>query len=186
MAETNEYILESIRSWVWSGYYSPEEVQEMIDDILEEDADETLLRAAVDPEFQKKAEDETTWPDETDCDRLDAAFESLTQNGVLALQNAGYTMSDGHDDAAEALKEHDPGTFTGYCFFHGQDLARAVRGDGLMIAFDHVDGDVPQKVDIGEQVKAALERFGFTVEWDGTINRRIDIPKIDWKRRRTR
>ena len=105
MSETDEYILNAIENWVWSGFYSPDEVDAMIDDILEDDADETMLRAAVAPEFDKKAAAEASWPDTTDCDRLDQAFEELNSRGVIALHNAGYTMSDGISDVSEALQE---------------------------------------------------------------------------------
>ena len=59
MSETDEYILNAIKNWVWSGFYSPDEVDSMIDDILEDDADEAMLRAAVALEFEKKAAAET-------------------------------------------------------------------------------------------------------------------------------
>lgn len=38
MNETDEYILNAIKNWVWSGFYSPHEVDAMIDDILEGEA----------------------------------------------------------------------------------------------------------------------------------------------------
>ncbi len=77
MSETDEYVLDAIKNWVWSGFYSPVEVDAMIDDILEGDADEPTVRAAVAPEFEKKTAAEAWWPDTTDCDRLDQAFERL-------------------------------------------------------------------------------------------------------------
>jgi hypothetical protein len=55
MSEADEYILNAIDNWVWSGFYSPDEADAMIDDILEDDADEAMLRAAVAPEFERKA-----------------------------------------------------------------------------------------------------------------------------------
>ncbi len=48
--ETDEYILNAIRQWVWSGFYNPGEVDFMIDDILEQNAHEKMLRSAVTPE----------------------------------------------------------------------------------------------------------------------------------------
>jgi len=181
--ETDKYILDSIHSWVWSGFYSPEEVNEMIDDILEADAHEQMLRAAVAPEFAKKQQAEQTWPAITDCNRLDNAFAALDQRGILCLQNAGYTMSDGHDDANELLSKQPRGRYFGYCFYHGQDLERAVKGGGLMLAFNHVDGNVPDKIKVGNAVKEELERNGFVLDWKGTAEERIGIPKFDWKRR---
>ena len=77
MNETNEYILNTIKNGVWSGFYTPEDVNRLIDDVLEEDADDAVLRAAVLPEFDKKASAERSWPDTTECDRLDDAFTEL-------------------------------------------------------------------------------------------------------------
>lgn len=183
MNETDKYILEQIRLSVWSGFYSAKEVDEMIDDILEDDANEAMLRAAVLPEFEKKRQAEPTWPKITDFDRLQGAFVALDKQNILCLHNAGYTMSDGHEDAAEALAKNPRKKYVGYCFYHGQDLERAINGTGLMLAFDHVDGDVPDKLKVGIAIKSALEAAGFSVTWDGTTEQRINIPKFDWKHR---
>ncbi|WP_146848433.1 DUF6891 domain-containing protein [Brevifollis gellanilyticus] len=181
--DTDKYILNAIHSWVWSGFYDRDEVDSMIDDILEEDAHEEQLRGAVGPEFAKKQEAEKTWPAQTDCDRLDAAFRALEQRGVLGLQNAGYTMSDGHQDAFEILSARPGHKYIGYCFYHGQDLERAVCGGGLMIAFDHLDKASPEKIKIGMALKEELERVGFVLEWSGSSEQRIHIPAIEWRRR---
>jgi hypothetical protein len=183
MDDTTKYIHDSIKCWVWSGFYSPAEVESMIDDVLEEGADESFLRGAVAPEFLEKQKAERAWPRHTDCDRLDQAFSALDLLGVLALQNAGYTMSDGHSDAYEALSARGQKKYFGYCFYHGQDLERAVAGGGLTIAFDHVDGDVPEKQKVGRTVVAELERVGFKCDWNDEVNRRISIPVFDWKKR---
>jgi len=183
LTDIDQYILDAIKSHVWSGFYTPEDVQQVIDDLLEEGADEPMLRAAVLPEFEKKALAEQAWPAENDCDKLDAAFESLEEQGILALHNAGYTMSDGHEDAAAIIQESGPEQFIGYCFYHGQDVERALTGGGLLIAFDHVHGEVPEKVSIGRAVQAALAAQGLATEWNGDPETRINLPDFDWKRR---
>ena len=184
MNDADKYILENIRTWVWSGFYSPEEVDEFIDDILEPDADEAMLRAAVLPEFEKKAAAEASWPARTDCDRLDDAFAELNAAGIIALHNAGYTMSDGHEDVGEELHRRGRNGIRGYCFYHGQDLERAVAGEGLTLAFGDLDAEDDQKVVIGREVKQALERAGLSVKWNGDPGTRIEVCKLDWKRRR--
>ena len=183
MTQTDEFVLDAIKIAVWSGFYGPDDVQQMIDDILEDDADEEMLRSAVAPEFDRKAVEELTWPEVTDCDRLDRAFDSLNQNGIIALHNAGYTMSDGHSDVGDELHQRGRSAVRGYCFYHGQDLERAVGGRGLSVAFGDLDAEPAPKVEIGKLVKQALEAEGLVVQWNDDPEKRIDV-KLDWKRRR--
>jgi hypothetical protein len=184
MSETDDYVLGCIKTWVWSGFYGPDDIQEMIGDVLEHDADEAMLRAAVESELAAKATAEKTWPRVTDCDRLDAVFAELARGGVIALQNAGYTMSDGYSDVAERLAERDRDQVKGYCFYHGQDLERAVAGGGLMLAFGNLDAEPAGKHAVGELVAVALRKAGFEVDWNGDPEKRIHLLRIDWKRRR--
>jgi hypothetical protein len=183
MNETDQYILDAIRTWIWSGFYGADDVQDMIGDILEDGADEAFLRSQVDPEFEKKLAAEASWPAQTDCDRLDEAFEILNSQGIIALQNAGYTMSDGHSDVGEELHERGWENVQGYCFYHGQDLERAVGGGGLMIAFGDLEDVKTKKGEIGNTVKLALESAGLAVKWNGDTETRLEIPNLDWKRR---
>ena len=146
-------------------------------------ADEALLRAAVRPEFQKKTVAEASWPSTTDCDRLDQAFAELNARWIIALQNAGYTMSDGLSDVSEALRKGGRKGVVGYCFYHGQDLERAVAGGGLMLAFGDLHDERSKRAEIGRCVRDVLESHGLTVQWNGDSEKRLSIPNIDWKRR---
>lgn len=183
MNETNQYIYDEIKSAVKSGFRTEEEVQEMINDILEEDADENMLRKLIIFEFDKKYEEQKLWPKITDVERLDKVFKTLKKAGVLCLHDAGYTMSDGHEDTNEELKEYPKDTFYGYCFYHGQDILRAISGLGLMLAYDHVKGDVEDKIKVANKLNNELKNAGFETQWDGTTNQRINIPSFDWKNR---
>jgi len=142
--------------------------------------------AAVDAAFASLARDKTTWPATTDCDRLDSVFASLNGRGIIALQNAGYTQSDGYDDVRQSYHERsDRDSVIGYCFYHGQDLERAVHGEGLYLAFGPMDAkkEKTEGPRIGAMIVEELTRAGFAVRWDGTFDQRISIPAIDWKRR---
>ncbi len=184
MNDATRYILDAIQSHVWSGFDSPADVDRLIDDLLEGDADEAFLRAAVGPEFARKQVAEATWPQTTDCDQLDAAFETLNAHGIIALQNAGYTMSDGLTEVGEALHRRGGREgVQGYCFYHGQDLERAVEGEGLMLAFGSLDDDKTHKLQVGLRVREMLEGCGFTVQWNGDSETRLNLPGLDWKRR---
>jgi len=148
--------------------------------------DEPEIVAAVDAAFASLARDQASWPAVTDCHRLDRVFVALNERGIIALQNAGYTQSDGYDDIRESFAQRsDRENVIGYCFYHGQDLERAVRGEGLYLAFGPIDArnEATQGPRIGATIVEELERAGFAVRWDGTFAQRIHVPDIDWKRR---
>jgi hypothetical protein len=185
MNEADEYALAAVRTWVWSGFYTTTQIDAMIDDIIDDDnkVDESLVRAAVQPEFEKKMTAESSWGKITDCDRLERAFAELNEAGVIALHNAGYTMSDGFAEVDEVLSRRRREDVRGYCFYHEQDVESAVAGGGLMLFYGDLAADESQKVAIGETVQTALRKAGFEVDWTGDPGQRIFIPGFDWKRR---
>lgn len=162
-------------------------VQAFLEDLYEPgELDETVVTRAIDEAIRKHEEQKQHWPAVTDCDRLDAVFDALNRQGIIALHNAGYTQSDSHEDVAQAHAEHPaPSSVMGYCFYHGQDLERVLRGDGLLLSF----GPMPPRTEaaegprVGARVAAELQRAGFAVEWDGTFAKRIFVPHFDWKKR---
>ena len=93
-------------------------------------------------------------------------------------------MSDGHHEV-EVAAESDRGKVKGYCFYHAQDVERALDGYGLLLAYGDMAGTASGKRAIGELVKAELERQGLIVEWDGDHGKRLDLPRIVWQRRAT-
>lgn len=183
-SEADQHVLNRIRYWVWSGYHDAAAVSILLENVLEDGVDASAMRTAIAAEFRRKAAAEQSWPAQTDCDRLDRAFIALDAQGVCAVQYAGYTMSEGYAEVAQALEDRGAGKYHGFCFFHGQDVARAIDGHGLMIAFGAVDGTSADKtIAVGKSVNAALNTAGFTTSWDGAADTRINIPAIDWKRR---
>jgi hypothetical protein len=144
------------------------------------------IEAALDHEFEILEKEKAAWPAQTDCDRLDRAFEAISQRGIIALHNAGYAQDDGYEEVQEAYVDvEDEDQVVGYCFYHGQDLERAARGDGLYIAFGPAepDDEEEQGPRIGRIVSEELQRAGLQVQWDGTFKQRIFLPKIRWQRR---
>ncbi len=184
MNESTQYILNKIKVRVWSGFDNEDDINQMIDDNLSEqdnDIDETLVREAVMLEFAKKFAAEKTWPARTDCDRLATAFETLNACGIIALHNAGVTQSDGLSDVGEELHERDRASVKGYCFYHWQDVERAVEGLGLWLAFGDLDDDKIKKADVGKTIKQVLEDNALKVEWNNSVETRLHIPVLDWK-----
>lgn len=148
--------------------------------------DEHEVSAAVDVAFQELHSEAANWPGITDCDRLEAAFAAMSARGIIALQNAGYTQSDGYSDVLHYAESHPSRSqLIGYCFYHGQDLERAVDGGGLYLAFGPIDPAQEQSAGpaVGRAIVEELDRAGLRAEWDGTFDKRISIPTLDWKHR---
>ena len=96
--------------------------------------DDDEVAAEVEAQFAAHAAEQKNYPATTDCDRLDAAFAAMNARGVLALQNAGSTQSDGFEEVKAAARARTAGGGerpVGYCFYHGQDLERAAAGGPL-------------------------------------------------------
>jgi hypothetical protein len=180
--------LDEIRTLVRCGFYDKEDLLAIFCDeryepgeLAPDDVD-----AALDREFEQLEAEKTTWPAETDCDRLDRAFDAIAQRGIIALQNAGYTQSDGYEEVQQAYGDvEDEDRIIGYCFYHGQDLERAVRNGGLYVAFGPAEPEEEETQGpvIGRIVCEELQRAGLEVQWDGTFKQRIYLPKIRWQRR---
>jgi hypothetical protein len=183
-AKTKEEIAVLVRT----AFYDKTRLMEILCEEMYEpgELDRSEVSAAIDAELLKWSEEKKAWPEITDCDRLDTAFSALEKRGILALHNTGLTQSDGHDDFREALARHpNKPAIVGYCFYHGQDVERAIHGGGLYLAFGPVDPKEEQKEGpkIGLIVREELERAGLQVQWDGTFGKRIHVPKFLWQRR---
>jgi hypothetical protein len=183
---------DDIRSWVrahvWTGEYDAEEVFIIIGEQLGkgDHFDPAWIREVIEAEVAAKREVEKSWPEVTDCDRLDRVFEHLERQGVIALQIAGYTQSDGLEmveDEYQIRGDDNGPSYAGHCFFTEQDQERALDGNGMCIGFGHLLGDDAAGIAVGNMLRAALEQEGFTVEWDGTIQKRLFVKGFHWQRR---
>jgi hypothetical protein len=186
MAMTQEDIVSWVRSLIWSGEYGEEEVALRIKDHLSEnEVDEDWLRKVIGSEAESKRKAEATWPKVTDFDRLDRAFTILEAQGIIALHRAGFTLSDGLEDVYHAYEEAGGknSEYKGFCFYTEQDQQGALDGSGLCIAFGHFSEAVAKGVKVGQILRAALEREGFNVEWDGTIKTRPCVKGFHYQRR---
>src|SRR5690349_10958389 len=110
--------------------------------------------------------------------KLIEAFESLVQNGIIYNAGSGYTEDDAIADLSEKLHKFTPEArkkVWGYCLYHEQDAARALKSKFLMISFGSLDDKPPTIGKVGEAVCAALRDQGFEVEWNGSVHERIRV-----------
>ena len=190
MSIDREYAQIQVCYRVASGFWPAEEIAETV---LEEcfdpaqvtSDDEAWVGQLIEQAFAAQREAEKTWPAVTDWDKLAAAFAALDGAGIVALHKAGTTQSDGLDNVSEVY--HGLGAedsdVQGYCFYHLQDLQRAIDGHGLMLAFGAIRGDRAKGVEIGRRICAELARAGFRTTWDGTVDQRINIDDVRWQKR---
>lgn len=183
------YALETMNKLILGGFRAPEDIaQDVLEDcflphdITGDDAiwfGQEVARAWV-----AKLKDEKTWPAETDVDKLDSAFAELRAAGIIALHQAGMEPSDGLTEVSEEYEAAgaEASGVTGYCFYHQQDVERAIEGHGLLIAFGDIDGDPVKGVEIGRRVARAIEQSGLQPSWDGSIDRCIGVD-LRWQKR---
>ncbi|MBJ2155162.1 DUF6891 domain-containing protein [Variovorax sp. IB41] len=110
--------------------------------------------------------------------RIDAVFEALTKAGLVALQDAGQTQSDGFSDCTEAFHERggEAAGVHGFCFYTRQDLNRAKRTSQLSLAY----WGAPQGADadmlrVGELIVGRFRTAGFEVRWNGAASMRPEV-----------
>jgi hypothetical protein len=74
--------------------------------------------------------------------------------------------------------------FVGFCFFHLQDMERAMRTDvGLFLAFGSCSDDDEDGLEVGRIIREECAGAGFEVDWDGTIESRLLLKGFRWQRR---
>jgi hypothetical protein len=192
MTEDQQYIYDSLVNQIKMGFSPIDEIKEMTweqveDEGLEDDISEKWVNTTITTEFKKHQEASKNWKTPTDTERLIKAFNELSEAKIIALHNAGYTTSDGEYEVVEVeveLRKHQMQS-DGYCFYHEQDLERAIDPEcrNLMIAFQKIDNsDDTVTIAVGNKVAEKLKDNGFEVIWDGTAQTKIEIPNFDWEK----
>jgi hypothetical protein len=191
-SDVEKYLTEWVTTEVLGGFTKQ---KELFADIEERAADEGVdeavarLKKHARDLFAKRKVEEKKWKGPTTNDRIDAAFAALNDAGIVAMQNAGYTMSEGWEDCnQEADDRNDEGERPrGATFYHGQDLERGVVGDGLMLAYGAYEDDDKKhdaaSIAIAREVVQTLTKYGVKTKWNGKVETRIEIRPFEWKRR---
>jgi hypothetical protein len=185
IADMREYI----RRHVAAGFDSPSLIPEATVEVFCDDADdegllpiaERLTREAVTSHLREQA----SWPDVTDCDRLDDAFTELNRGGIVCRQNFTCCGNCGVTEIGDEIRiERARGlAVRGYAFYHMQDTESAAEGYGLYLNYGSVEGGKAAALQVGRSIVEALERHGLAADWNGRVDTRIHV-RLDWKRRR--
>lgn len=185
--EDLEWMRKIIQIELAGGYRSRDEILESAVDSVDS-MDAGTAQAEAERMYAELAaalmEEQKSWPTETDYDRLDAAFQSLEEKGIIARQdfsccgNCGsYEIWDEVDAVAKA-----GGPTVGYTFFHQQDTESAADGYGLFLAYGSCEKGKEAALDVADSIIAEMEAHGLTTKWSGKLTERIFV-EMDWKRR---
>lgn len=189
MSDDQQFIFDSIYTQVRSGFFSLEEIKDNIseeveDNGFEDEISEEWVNNQLDNVYTNLLEDSKQWSFPTDTDLLISAFDELAElSKIIALHYPGYTIEDGEYEVTEVervLLDNNKKS-EGYCFYHGQDLERAIQGKGLYISFQKInnESDTVSK-QIANKIVQILEKHNLKVEWNGKADSRILIPNFKW------
>ncbi len=171
-----------IRRLIWTGFYTPEDVFEVISEeyldpySLSAD-DRTWIEETVEKHATAKTEAEASWAEETDWDRLDIVFHELDEAGILALHNMGTKDEDGRSDVSDITEQMaiEGYTFKGSVFYHEDSILATIGGAPLSLTFSPADA-----VDM---IVGKLTEAGFDVATDEAGAGKLKLNGFNWLKR---
>lgn len=188
-AEKLGWLRDQIERDVDAGFYDEDEILRSAAAGFEQDLDATLLRTNA-QQYLREAlarhqDAQREWPEHTDCDRLDAAFDALEADGVIARQHFSCCGTCGSSEIWDeiAAVEETGMPARGYAFYHMQDTEAATEGSGLYLNYGACEEGEAAALAIAREIVARIEEQGLKTHWDGTWETRIGVD-LDWKRRR--
>ncbi len=185
---TTEEIADYVRREVVAGFLSRADIEQLVTDVFRDDMDEPqltqLVHVTLNEAMAERRRIQQSWPAITDCDRLDAAFMSLEEDGILARQNYSCCGTCGAAEIWDELTNaRDEGkAVRGYVFYHVQDTENAADGGGLYLNYGALEEGENAALAIAGEIVGAMERSGLSTNWNGSWNQRIGV-QLDWKRR---
>lgn len=182
-----EEAIEQLEKDILFGFENAEDLFESISEMFydTEDFDEEWLKKEILIRIEKHYAESVNWEKPTDFDRLVKAFDQLNKDKIVSLHRAGYTRQDGESDCLEIIDELKTLGITakGYCYYHTQDLERAIGEEKtLFIGFDSYNQDEKLTIEIANKIIDVLTKNGFNPKWNGSLDTRIQISDINWKK----
>ena len=192
--EDREHLDRTARILVRAGYEPLEYIEEALLDLAGE-ASESLsdrdirveVRSALVRAVSDLTREQASWPVLTDFDRLQAAFDTLEDEDIVARENFTCCGTCGASEIVDEIEDFAVETgrrARGYVFFHQQDTERAVEGEPLYFNYGTADPDWSEakSLAIGARLFDVLKSVGLHPQWDGLLDTRITV-SLDWKRR---
>ena len=184
LAEFSPY-LESIK-WlvgaganpdVTSGYGNHITVNAMMEDVQEYLSEVTGVALEEEPEPGPEPVKMKTSAWKAAKKDIEKVFDKLNNAGLVALQDAGYTQSDGFEDCVEAYhKRKDKDSIKGFCFYTRQDQDRAKKSSELPLGiWGATEGGDKETIAVGQLVVSTFRDAGFHVIWPENASTRPSV-----------
>lgn len=159
-----------------------ENILDMFYDV--DDFDSKWLHRVISEQFAIHQKASLQWKQPTDFDRLRTVFDQLNKEKIVSLHKAGFTRTDAEHECREIIDELDGLGIkaTGYCYYHIQDLERAMKEKILFIGYDSIDYNDEIAIAIANRIIVLLEENGFQTSWNGSVKTRIKIENIHWQK----
>lgn len=182
--EVRDYIARKVAA----GFYPPASVVDSAVEMFSDDVAPDILRPIVERLAREAVaahlRAQATWPEVTDCDRLNDAMGELTQGGIVCRQNFSCCGPCGVVEiAAEMEAEREAGlNISGYAFYHPQDTDAATEGLGIYLHYGAAEEGEAATLRIGHEIVDALQQHGLNIHWNQDPGTRIKV-HLDWRRR---
>ena len=171
-----------IQLLIKSGFYSDDEILEIIDDeFIEENISKDILLKLF---FENKENIGAIDVDSEDFINLKNAFLDLTKENIISIHNAGYDIEEGIQDSFELFVHLRNNKYSpiGFCFYSFEDIEEAIEENNLSIAFGDFEYDEEKGLEIAKTVGNVLKSYGFKINWNESVDERIEIKGFNWKK----
>ena len=171
-----------IQLLIKSGFYSDEEILEIIDDeFIEENISNDLISKLL---FENKDIIGEINEDSDDFTSLRNAFLDLTKENIISIHNAGYDIEEGIQDSFELFTHLRNNKFSpiGFCFYSFEDIENVIEENNLSIAFGDFEYDEDKGVEIAKRIVNVFKNHNFEIEWNESADERIEIKNFNWKK----
>ena len=165
-----------------SGFYSDDEILEIIDDeFIEENISSDLISELF---LENKENIGDIEGDSDDFINLRDAFLDLTKENIISIHNAGYDIEEGIQDAFELFIHLRNNKYSpiGFCFYSFEDIENVIEENTLPIAFGDFEYDEKKGLEIAKKVAEVLKSHGFEINWNESVDERIEIKDFIWKK----
>ena len=180
--ELTDEINYEIQLLIKIGFYSDDEILEIIDDeFIEEDISQDLISNLL---LENKENLEELKEDSDDFVKLSKAFDDLTKENIISIHNAGYDIEEGVQDSFELFthlknNKYEP---IGFCFYTFEDIENAIEENALNIAFGDFEYDEKKGLEIAKKIVKTLKDYGFEINWAESVDEIIEIENFNWKK----